>query len=170
MIASGHLPLVVSQIADDQLLPFAIQVLYNLTVDYEPAQLAASDTGLGARLIDLVSGPRLAHCQDLLGMIGNLLELLVSQSRSLPLPSSRISSPKSNLLPFFSDSCSRIRIGSSPGSYGCRSPRSCSRLGRRDRPGRVRSAYFGRLVLPVFGETPNRASKWRQHAPPARML
>ncbi|KAM0327545.1 hypothetical protein ACHAQA_005836 [Verticillium albo-atrum] len=67
-----------AQLADDSLLPFAIQVIHNVMMDYEPTQLAASNAGLSAKLVDLLASPRFASCQHLLGMIGTIFEMLVT--------------------------------------------------------------------------------------------
>ncbi|KAM0278271.1 hypothetical protein ACHAQH_005284 [Verticillium albo-atrum] len=78
VVSSNHMPALLAQLEDDSLLPFAIQVIHNVMMDYESTQLAASNAGLSARLVDLLAGPRFAHCQHLLGMIGTIFEMLVT--------------------------------------------------------------------------------------------
>ncbi|KAL2759960.1 hypothetical protein ACRALDRAFT_1054121 [Sodiomyces alcalophilus JCM 7366] len=79
VVESDRLPSLVSQLADSEVLPFVVQVLHNLIIDHEPAQLAASQAGLSAQLVGILSGPRLAECYTLIGTIGTILELLVAQ-------------------------------------------------------------------------------------------
>ncbi|KAH6692295.1 GTP binding protein [Plectosphaerella plurivora] len=78
VLASNGLTTLRNQLSDDGVLPFTISVLYNVLVDHEPAQLAASNLGLTAQLVTLISGPRVAHCQNVLGMVGMILEILVA--------------------------------------------------------------------------------------------
>ncbi|KAM0508890.1 hypothetical protein ACHAP9_006779 [Verticillium nonalfalfae] len=77
VVSSNHMPALLAQLEDDSLLPFAIQVIHNVMMDYESTQLAASNAGLSAKLVDLLASPRFAHCQHLLGMIGTIFEMLV---------------------------------------------------------------------------------------------
>lgn len=82
VLASNGLNTLGNQLSDDSVLPFTISVLYNVLVDHETAQLAASNAGLSAHLVNLISGPRLAHCQNVLGMVGMILEILVAHRTS----------------------------------------------------------------------------------------
>ncbi|KAH6691917.1 GTP binding protein [Verticillium dahliae] len=77
VVSSNHMPALLAQLEDDSLLPFAIQVIHNVMMDYESTQLAALNAGLSAKLVDLLASPRFAHCQHLLGMIGTIFEMLV---------------------------------------------------------------------------------------------
>lgn len=72
----------ISQLADDSVLPFVVSVLYNVMVDHEAAQAAASNAGLSLQLVELISGPRMGQCLNILGMIGMILEILVAQGMS----------------------------------------------------------------------------------------
>ncbi|PNH57046.1 hypothetical protein VD0003_g746 [Verticillium dahliae] len=76
VVSSNHMPALLAQLEDDSLLPFAIQVIHNVMMDYESTQLAALNAGLSAKLVDLLASPRFAHCQHLLGMIGTIFEML----------------------------------------------------------------------------------------------
>ncbi|ROT42636.1 ARM repeat-containing protein [Sodiomyces alkalinus F11] len=89
VVESGRLPSLVTQLADDVVLPFVVQVLHNIIVDYEPAQLAASQAGLSPHLVDLLSSPRLIGCYSLISTIGTILELLVAQQ-----PEPMVASPQ----------------------------------------------------------------------------
>ena len=79
VIGSNGMTTLINQLGDDGILPFTVSVLYNVMVDHDGAQAAASQAGLSQRLVELVSGPRLAQCLNILGMIGMILEILVSQ-------------------------------------------------------------------------------------------
>ncbi|KAL1858287.1 hypothetical protein VTK73DRAFT_7862 [Phialemonium thermophilum] len=83
VVQSNYLPSLINLLADDSLLSYAIPVLYNICVDYEPAQLQASSLGLSSRLISLINGPRSTACRPLLGFICKILSLLVSQDFEL---------------------------------------------------------------------------------------
>jgi len=82
VIGSNGMTTLIRQLADDNVLPFVVSVLYNVMVDHEAAQAAASDAGLSLQLVELVSGPRLSQCLNILGMIGMILEILVAQGMS----------------------------------------------------------------------------------------
>lgn len=81
-MASGRLPTLVAQLADDQVLPFVIQVLFNFNVDYEPSQVACSEAGLSSQLVELLASPRFADYHHLLNMVAGTLELVVTQRMS----------------------------------------------------------------------------------------
>ncbi|KAH8885412.1 hypothetical protein GQ53DRAFT_354673 [Thozetella sp. PMI_491] len=70
---------------DDGILSFAIPVIFNICVDYEPAQLQASKAGLGNVLVGILSGHRLLQFQPLLGLICKILGLLVTQDPEMGL-------------------------------------------------------------------------------------
>ncbi|KAF6818388.1 GTP binding protein [Colletotrichum plurivorum] len=78
VVASNALPTIVSFLEDDQALPFAVPVLYNILVDYEPAQQAASNSSLTLALVNLLTSPRLGAAQHLIGIIGKILALLAT--------------------------------------------------------------------------------------------
>ncbi|PNH48301.1 hypothetical protein VD0004_g206 [Verticillium dahliae] len=58
VVSSNHMPALLAQLEDDSLLPFAIQVIHNVMMDYESTQLAALNAGLSAKLVDLLASPR----------------------------------------------------------------------------------------------------------------
>ncbi|KAI2466306.1 ARM repeat-containing protein [Annulohypoxylon bovei var. microspora] len=59
VIDSGCLPELVKLLSHDVLLQFAIPVLYNICVDYEPAQIAAAKANLTKHIIDFLTNPQL---------------------------------------------------------------------------------------------------------------
>ncbi|KAL7938777.1 hypothetical protein V8C35DRAFT_289164 [Trichoderma chlorosporum] len=79
LLQGNHLVTVISQLQDESLIPFTIPVLFNILVDYEPAQLAASQANLNQRLIDLLSSPTLANFIVFVPYFCKILALLVSQ-------------------------------------------------------------------------------------------
>lgn len=83
-MASNALPTIVGLLEDDQALPFAVPVLYNILVDYEPAQQAASASSLTLGLVNLLTSPRLGAAQHLIGIIGKILALLATHGTSSP--------------------------------------------------------------------------------------
>ncbi|KAI0011465.1 armadillo-type protein [Xylariaceae sp. FL0662B] len=79
VVASGCLPKIVTLLNDNSVLTFVIPVLFNICVDYEPAQVAVYKAGLNPELISLISGPRLANVSASMNLIGKLLEFMASQ-------------------------------------------------------------------------------------------
>ncbi|ETS02330.1 hypothetical protein M419DRAFT_129392 [Trichoderma reesei RUT C-30] len=79
VIQGNHLDTVINLLQDESLIPFTIPVLFNILVDYEPAQLAASQANLNQRLIDLLSSPTLSNFIVFVPYFCKILALLVSQ-------------------------------------------------------------------------------------------
>ncbi|KAI1468977.1 armadillo-type protein [Daldinia caldariorum] len=80
VVDSGCLTQLVKLLTHDSLLRFAIPVLYNICVDYEPAQAAASKAHLGIYLIDLIhTRPLQEKASPHLNIIYKLLEMAVAQ-------------------------------------------------------------------------------------------
>ncbi|RYP65925.1 hypothetical protein DL771_008055 [Monosporascus sp. 5C6A] len=79
VVAADCLPKIVKLLRDDSLLPLVIPVLFNVCVDYEPAQVAAYKAGLNPELVNLTLGSRLAKVEDLLSIICKLLGLVANQ-------------------------------------------------------------------------------------------
>ncbi|KAI1077915.1 armadillo-type protein [Whalleya microplaca] len=79
VVDSGVLPRIVLLLRNDSVLAFVVPVLFNICVDYEPAQTAAYKAGLNPELINLVSGPRLAASSNLMNYICKLLEFVAPQ-------------------------------------------------------------------------------------------
>lgn len=79
VIASGQLPTIVRLVADDSVLGYVIPVIYNMCVDYDPAQDAAFNSGLGKVLYDLISGPRCGSCVTIINLIAQILAFFASK-------------------------------------------------------------------------------------------
>ncbi|KAF7949618.1 uncharacterized protein EAE97_003127 [Botrytis byssoidea] len=79
VVASNCIPLIISQLSDTNLLAFAIPVLYNVCVDYVPAQQHASSAFLSKELITLIASPRFKDSVHFLGYVCKLLDLLIQQ-------------------------------------------------------------------------------------------
>ncbi|KAL7910865.1 hypothetical protein GGI35DRAFT_327272 [Trichoderma velutinum] len=79
LLQGNHLVTVINHLQDESLIPFTIPVLFNILVDYEPAQLAASQANLNQRLIGLLSSPTLANFIVFVPYFCKILALLVSQ-------------------------------------------------------------------------------------------
>lgn len=88
VVEGGHVKSIIDLLQHDSLLPYVITVLYNVLVDYESAQLQASEAGLSHQLIDLLDGPRLEKARPLVGLICKILALLITQE-----PEARTGSP-----------------------------------------------------------------------------
>ncbi|KAI0888507.1 ARM repeat-containing protein [Annulohypoxylon maeteangense] len=74
VIDSGRLPELVGLLYHHTLLQFAIPVLYNICVDYEPAQIAVSKANLTKAIIDFLINPELqdrasAYLYKLAGLV-----------------------------------------------------------------------------------------------------
>ncbi|KAL6890647.1 armadillo-type protein [Trichoderma evansii] len=79
VIQGNHLATILNHLQDESLIPFTIPVLFNILVDYEPAQLAASEASLNQRLIALLSSPNLANFVVFIPYFCKILILLTSQ-------------------------------------------------------------------------------------------
>ncbi|KAH6707768.1 armadillo-type protein [Leptodontidium sp. MPI-SDFR-AT-0119] len=80
VVASNYLSSVVLQLQDVTLIAFVIPVLYNICIDYEPAQKQASESFLTRELIDLISSPGFNDSRAFLGYACKLLDLMVAQA------------------------------------------------------------------------------------------
>ncbi|KAI1278171.1 armadillo-type protein [Xylaria sp. FL0933] len=79
VVASGCLPSIVSLLNDDSILAFVVPVLFNIAVDYEPAQKAIYQAGINPELVSLISGPRLENAAPLMSYIYKLLGFVATQ-------------------------------------------------------------------------------------------
>ncbi|GAP91467.1 putative ARM repeat-containing protein [Rosellinia necatrix] len=79
VIASGCVPSIVSLLSDDSMLAFVIPVLFNISVDYEPAQQAIYQAGINPELVGLISGPRLEDAAALQDYVCKLLGFVATQ-------------------------------------------------------------------------------------------
>ncbi|KAK2049416.1 GTP binding protein [Colletotrichum somersetense] len=85
VVASKALPVIISFLADDAALSFVVPVLYNVLVDYEPAQAQASASSLTTHLVDLLTSTRLADAPHLVGIIAKILALLATHETEATL-------------------------------------------------------------------------------------
>ncbi|KAJ0162915.1 hypothetical protein CTA2_3818, partial [Colletotrichum tanaceti] len=85
VVASGALAPVIGFLADDAALLFAVPVLYNILVDYEPAQAQASTEYLTWHLVDLLASTRLAYAPHLVGIVAKILALLATHETEATL-------------------------------------------------------------------------------------
>ncbi|KAI0601227.1 armadillo-type protein [Biscogniauxia sp. FL1348] len=79
VVASGCLPKIVARLDDDSLLAIAIPVLFNICVDYEPAQKALYKAGINPALVKIISGPQLENASSVTSIICRLLILVAPQ-------------------------------------------------------------------------------------------
>ncbi|KAL7622606.1 hypothetical protein AAE478_008117 [Parahypoxylon ruwenzoriense] len=80
VIESGCLPKIVALLnVHSLLLPFVIPVLFNICVDYEPAQVAVYKAGLNPELVNLLASPQPEKIGALIGIIHKLLALVAGQ-------------------------------------------------------------------------------------------
>ncbi|KAI0105304.1 armadillo-type protein [Nemania sp. FL0031] len=79
VVASDCLPGIIALLNDDSILPFVIPVLFNISVDYEPAHKAIHQAGINPELISLLSGPRLNDAPLLVNYACKLLGLVATQ-------------------------------------------------------------------------------------------
>ncbi|KAG5937781.1 hypothetical protein E4U59_004182 [Claviceps monticola] len=80
LVEQSRLLSVTKHVADESLLPFNIPVLYNILVDYEPAQTLASKSGLSKQLLGLLLLPNIFHkYAPFVPYVCKILALLVTQ-------------------------------------------------------------------------------------------
>ncbi|KAI1637714.1 armadillo-type protein [Biscogniauxia mediterranea] len=79
VVSSGCLPKIVARLDDDSLLAIAIPVLFNICVDYEPAQKALYEAGINPALVKIISGPQLENASSVTSIICRLLILVAPQ-------------------------------------------------------------------------------------------
>ncbi|KAK9419627.1 putative UNC-45/Cro1/She4 central domain-containing protein [Seiridium unicorne] len=79
VVASNCMPKIVNCLNNDSTLLFAIPVLFNVCVDYEPAQVAAYKAGINPELVSLISSPRITSVEAFMSIICKLLALVASQ-------------------------------------------------------------------------------------------
>ncbi|KAI1152863.1 armadillo-type protein [Nemania diffusa] len=79
VVASGCLPSIISLLDDDSVLAFVIPVLFNISVDYDPAIKAIYQAGINPALIGLLSGARLDDAPVLVNYACKLLSQVATQ-------------------------------------------------------------------------------------------
>ncbi|KAI9151571.1 Rap1 GTPase-GDP dissociation stimulator 1-A [Paramyrothecium foliicola] len=79
LVQDKRLELVVRELQDVSLIPFTIPVLFNILVDYEPAQLLASQLGASSHLVNLLSSPAIVDYTPYINYFCKILALIVGQ-------------------------------------------------------------------------------------------
>ncbi|KFH47447.1 Rap1 GTPase-GDP dissociation stimulator 1-B-like protein [Hapsidospora chrysogenum ATCC 11550] len=79
VVEGNHLPSIIRRVQDETFVPFTVPVLYNILVDYEPAQLSASQANLNEHLTALLSSPRISAYAPYVSYICKTLTLLSTQ-------------------------------------------------------------------------------------------
>ncbi|KAJ4009699.1 hypothetical protein NW752_009286 [Fusarium irregulare] len=69
----------INHLQDKSLVPYLIPVLYNVLVEYEPAQRLASQSRLSSHLIALLQSPNLSDYSPLVTYFCKILALLITQ-------------------------------------------------------------------------------------------
>ncbi|XWW98423.1 hypothetical protein V2A60_006423 [Cordyceps javanica] len=85
MVEEGRLDAVVRQLSDESVVQFTIPVLYNVLVDYDPAQVLASELKISQALIKLLSSPNLAQFAGVILYLCRVLALLVNRDSELAI-------------------------------------------------------------------------------------
>lgn len=70
---------IINHLQDENLVPYLIPVLYNVLVDYEPAQLLASQSRLNSHLISLLKSPSISKFSAIITYFCKILALLITQ-------------------------------------------------------------------------------------------
>ncbi|KAI2621369.1 armadillo-type protein [Xylaria nigripes] len=81
VVASGCLPSIIALLENHSILAFVIPVLFNIMVDYEPAQKAVYQAGINRQLISLITGPRPEEVDAVLNYIFRLLDFAAAQGK-----------------------------------------------------------------------------------------
>ncbi|POR32179.1 Uncharacterized protein TPAR_07604 [Tolypocladium paradoxum] len=79
VVQDNRLASVTRHLQDESLIPFTIPVLYNILVDFEPAQLLASQSHLSHKLVALLSSPIISKYAAFVPYFCKILALLISQ-------------------------------------------------------------------------------------------
>ncbi|PKS10971.1 hypothetical protein jhhlp_002730 [Lomentospora prolificans] len=79
VVKADAIPNIIHFASNTTLRPFSIAVLYNVMVDYDPAQLQASNSKVSSKLIDLFSGPDLEDVQPSIDLICKILNLVATK-------------------------------------------------------------------------------------------
>ncbi|KAI9050993.1 hypothetical protein LZ554_005103 [Drepanopeziza brunnea f. sp. 'monogermtubi'] len=80
VVASNYMRHIVLELQDESLTAFAIPVLFNICIDYEPAQKQASECFLTQELIALMSSPKFNDSRVLLSYSCKILDMMVAQA------------------------------------------------------------------------------------------
>ncbi|KAL5606519.1 hypothetical protein BROUX41_002922 [Berkeleyomyces rouxiae] len=78
VVDGAFIPVLVSQFSNPDVMRFVVPVLYNICVDYEPAQKAVSEAKFSASVTTILGGPLAAHAEPSLNLISKLLGILTT--------------------------------------------------------------------------------------------
>ncbi|KFG80183.1 hypothetical protein MANI_013169 [Metarhizium anisopliae] len=79
VVQDSRLLAITRHVKDESIIPFNIPVIYNILVDYDPAQVLASKSRLSQQLVHLLSLPQISKYAPFVPYICKILALLVSQ-------------------------------------------------------------------------------------------
>ncbi|KAJ4150371.1 hypothetical protein LMH87_011123 [Akanthomyces muscarius] len=79
MVEGNRLEAVIRQLSDESVVQFTIPVLYNVMVDYDPAQTLASDLKISQAMIRLLSSPNLSQFIGVVLYFCRILALIVNK-------------------------------------------------------------------------------------------
>ncbi|KAL2690028.1 hypothetical protein Neosp_004096 [[Neocosmospora] mangrovei] len=79
VVEGKYIVSIINHLQDENLVPYLIPVLYNVLVDYEPAQLLASQSRLNSHLISLLKSPSISKFTAIITYFCKILALLVTQ-------------------------------------------------------------------------------------------
>ncbi|KAF4989825.1 hypothetical protein FDECE_14577 [Fusarium decemcellulare] len=80
VVEGKYLVSIINHLQDESLIPYLIPVLYNILVDYEPAQLLASQSRLSSHLISLLGSDKIGNFPHLIDYFCRILALVVTQN------------------------------------------------------------------------------------------
>ncbi|EGX91159.1 Armadillo-type fold domain containing protein [Cordyceps militaris CM01] len=83
MVENGRLEAVIRQLRDESVVQFTIPVLYNVMVDYEPAQTLASELKISQAMVKLLTSPNLSQFLGVILYFCRILALLVHKDAEL---------------------------------------------------------------------------------------
>ncbi|RSM18219.1 hypothetical protein CDV31_002944 [Fusarium ambrosium] len=79
VVEGKYIVSIINHLQNEGLVPYLIPVLYNVLVDYEPAQLLASQSRLNSHLISLLKSPSISKFSAIITYFCKILALLVTQ-------------------------------------------------------------------------------------------
>ncbi|KAI5464846.1 armadillo-type protein [Mariannaea sp. PMI_226] len=79
VVEGNHILSIMRHLQNEKLIPYVIPVLFNILVDYEPAQKLASQSHLNKHLVSLLSSPSIQNFAPLITYFCKILSLLAQQ-------------------------------------------------------------------------------------------
>ncbi|KAH7175815.1 armadillo-type protein [Dactylonectria macrodidyma] len=87
IVEGTHLAAIIHQLQDEELIQYAIPVLHNIMVDYEPAQKLASQLSLNKQLISLLETPIAPNLTPLIVYCCKIFSFLIAQDGEVDMAS-----------------------------------------------------------------------------------